>query len=229
MPMIGEVRLFAASFAPAGWNFCDGTLLPIAENEALFQVIGTTYGGDGQATFALPDLRSRVPVHQGQSTGSSYQTGETGGVEAVTVTTQQMPIHTHPFLVSSDTGAQIQPGGNGQTNFALPNLRGRIPLHWGNSLSQGTVLGEEAHTLTIGEMPNHTHTLSAANADGDDTNTPANMLGAFNNGYRGATNLIAIQTNTITNVGGSQPHENRQPFLTMNWCVALVGIFPSQN
>ena len=120
-------------------------------------------------------------------------------------------------------------GGNGQTNFALPNLRGRIPLHWGNSLRQGTVLGEEAHTLTIGEMPNHTHTLSAANADGDDTNTPANMLGAFNNGYRGATNLIAIQTNTITNVGGSQPHENRQPFLTMNWCVALVGIFPSQN
>ena len=120
-------------------------------------------------------------------------------------------------------------GGNGQTNFALPNLRGRIPLHCGNSLSQGTVLGEEAHTLTIGEMPNHTHTLSAANADGDDTNTPANMLGAFNNGYRGATNLIAIQTNTITNVGGSQPHENRQPFLTMNWCVALVGIFPSQN
>ena len=120
-------------------------------------------------------------------------------------------------------------GGNGQTNFALPNLRGRIPLHWGNSLSQGTVLGEEAHTLTIGEMPNHTHTLSAANADGDDTNTPANMLGAFNNGYRGATNLIAIQASTISNVGGSQPHENRQPFLTMNWCVALVGIFPSQN
>ena len=120
-------------------------------------------------------------------------------------------------------------GGNGQTNFALPNLRGRIPLHWGNSLSQGTVTGEEAHTLSISEMPAHTHLLSAANADGDDTNTPANMLGAFNNGYRGATNLIAIQTNTITNVGGSQPHENRQPFLTMNWCVALVGIFPSQN
>ena len=120
-------------------------------------------------------------------------------------------------------------GGNGQTNFALPNLRGRIPLHWGNALNQGTIIGQEAHTLTIGEMPTHSHLLSGANADGDDTNTPANMLGAFNNGYRGATNLIAIQTNTITNVGGSQPHENRQPFLTMNWCVALVGIFPSQN
>ena len=162
-PYLAEVRLMAFDFAPKGWAKCDGQLLAINQNQATFALMGTTYGGDGQTTFALP------------------------------------------------------------------NLRGRIPLHWGNALNQGTIIGQEAHTLTISEMPTHSHLLSAANADGDDTNTPGNMLGAFNNGYRGATNLIAIQASTISNVGGSQPHENRQPFLTMNWCVALVGIFPSQN
>jgi microcystin-dependent protein len=161
-PYLGEIRLMAFAFAPQGWAKCDGQMLPINQNQATFSLMGTSYGG------------------------------------------------------------------NGQTNFALPNLRGRTGLHMGN-LTQGTILGEEAHTLTLSEMPAHTHLLSAATADGDDTNTPANMLGAFNNGYRGPTNLIAIQPGTITNVGGSQAHENRQPFLVMNWCVALIGVFPSHN
>jgi microcystin-dependent protein len=110
--MVGEVRMFAGNFAPAGWHFCDGALLPISENEVLFQLIGTQYGGDGQATFALPNLQSRVPVHQGTGTAQTYIMAQTGGVESVTLTTQQMPSHTHPFLVSTDTGAQISPANN---------------------------------------------------------------------------------------------------------------------
>jgi microcystin-dependent protein len=97
-PYIGEIRLFGGSFEPAGWAFCDGRLLPIAENDVLFNLIGTTYGGDGQETFALPDLRGRVPIHYGQGPGLSnnYVLAELGGVESVTLTTQQIPIHNHP-------------------------------------------------------------------------------------------------------------------------------------
>ena len=112
-PYVGEIRIFAGNFAPAGWMFCSGQLLPISENETLFNLIGTTYGGDGQSTFALPNLQSRVPVHTGQGAGlpSNRQLAETGGSESVTLTTQQMPIHTHPFLVSTDTGTQSSPAG----------------------------------------------------------------------------------------------------------------------
>lgn len=113
-PYIGEIRMFAGSFAPAGWAFCDGQLMPISENDALFTLIGTTYGGDGQETFALPNLSSRVPVHSGQGPGISqnYQLGETGGVEQVTITSQQMPIHSHALLASQDIGDSTNGAGN---------------------------------------------------------------------------------------------------------------------
>src|SRR6188474_1356622 len=97
-PYIGEIRMFAGSFAPAGWAFCDGQLMPISENDALFTLIGTTYGGDGQETFAMPNLQSRIPIHMGQGPGitQNYQIGEMGGVESVTISVQQNPIHNHP-------------------------------------------------------------------------------------------------------------------------------------
>lgn len=100
-PYVGEIRMFAGNFAPAGWMFCEGQLLPISENETLFQLIGTTYGGDGQETFALPDLRGRVPIHQGTHLATTYQLAESAGVEEVTLTTQQIPAHTHPLLASN--------------------------------------------------------------------------------------------------------------------------------
>jgi microcystin-dependent protein len=112
-PFIGEIRMFAGNFAPAGWAFCSGQLLSIAENEALFNLIGTTYGGDGQETFALPDLQSRIPIHQGTavSSGISYVLGETGGVEQVTLTAQQMPAHRHP-LASAGSPTSGSPAGH---------------------------------------------------------------------------------------------------------------------
>lgn len=100
-PFIGEIRMFAGSFAPAGWAFCDGTPLPISENDALFTLIGTTYGGDGQETFNLPDLRSRVPIHMGTGGGNTYTLGESGGVEEVTLNVQQIPVHTHPLTANT--------------------------------------------------------------------------------------------------------------------------------
>ena len=104
-PYVGEIRMFAGNFAPAGWMFCDGQLLPISENETLFQLIGTTYGGDGQSTFALPDLRSRVPIHN----GNGFVLAEQGGAEEVTLTVQQIPAHSHPLIGSSSTGSTSIP------------------------------------------------------------------------------------------------------------------------
>src|SRR5438105_4430588 len=113
-PYVGEIRMFGGNFAPAGWMFCEGQLLPISENETLFQLIGTTYGGDGQSTFALPDLRGRLPLHMGQGPGISqnYQLAESAGVESVTLTTQQIPIHSHAFVASADLAASPDPTGN---------------------------------------------------------------------------------------------------------------------
>ena len=112
-PFIGEIRLFAGTFAPIGWEFCNGQLMPISENDALFTLIGTTYGGDGQQTFALPDLQSRVPLHMGQGPGlQSYQIGEQAGVESVTLTTNQTPSHSHAFLASTAPGGSNTPQGN---------------------------------------------------------------------------------------------------------------------
>jgi microcystin-dependent protein len=109
-PYVGELRIFAGNFAPAGWLFCQGQSLPISENETLFQLIGTTYGGDGQSTFALPDLRGRIPIHQGQGPGlQSYILAQTGGTEQVTLTTQQMPTHAHPVLATTAVGSAASP------------------------------------------------------------------------------------------------------------------------
>lgn len=123
-PYVGEIRMFAGNFAPSGWAFCDGQLLAISENETLFQLIGTTYGGDGESTFALPDLQSRAPVHMGQGPGisNSYQLGETGGVESVTVTTNQTPAHSHAFLASTGAGAANTPQGNVVASPAVAKL-----------------------------------------------------------------------------------------------------------
>jgi len=112
-PYVGEIRMFGGNFAPAGWMFCEGQLLPISEYDTLFNLIGTTYGGDGQSTFALPDLRGRLPIHMGQGGGLSSRTiGENGGVETVTLTTNQIPSHSHVALGQSATGNQSSPSGN---------------------------------------------------------------------------------------------------------------------
>jgi len=107
-PYVGEIRMFGGNFAPAGWMFCEGQLLPISENETLFQLIGTTYGGDGQSTFALPDLRGRLPIHQ----GNGFILAETGGAEEITLTVNQIPAHTHPLLASAGPGNANAPAGN---------------------------------------------------------------------------------------------------------------------
>lgn len=168
-PYIGEIRMFGGNFPPAGWAFCDGQLVPISENDALFTLIGTTYGGDGQETFALPNLQSRVPMHSGAGgDGITYQLGESGGVESVTLTTQQIPIHNHIQLASNDP-AQVQtPGGN----------------------------------------------------------IPAQGAGVI---YTSSSSPIPLSPQTLTPVGGSQPHENMQPFLCISFIISLFGIFPSQN
>jgi microcystin-dependent protein len=106
-PYVGEIRMFAGNFAPAGWMFCEGQLLPISENETLFQLIGTTYGGDGESTFALPDLRGRIPIHQ----GNGFILAETGGAEEITLTTSQIPAHSHPLLANSGLASDVNPGG----------------------------------------------------------------------------------------------------------------------
>lgn len=106
-PYVGEIRMFAGNFQPAGWSFCDGRLLPISENETLFQLIGTTYGGDGEATFALPDLRGRLPVHQ----GAGFILAETGGAEEITLTVNQIPAHSHPLLATTAIANQSSPAG----------------------------------------------------------------------------------------------------------------------
>jgi len=118
-PYVGEIRMFAGNFNPSGWLFCEGQLLPISENETLFQLIGTTYGGDGESTFALPDLRGRIPLHFGTGPdGTTYQLAETGGVEEVTLTTQQIPIHTHPMFCSSGGGTVAANPANGVASLA---------------------------------------------------------------------------------------------------------------
>jgi microcystin-dependent protein len=171
MAYLGEIRIFAGNFAPVGWAFCDGQLLAIAENVSLFNLIGTTYGGDGEDTFALPDLRGRLPLHQGtSSTGTAYQIGENGGVEAVTLTVQQLPLHTHPLIASTDPATDSSPAG------AVPGGDVAVDLY---------------------------------------SNIPAPLL--------------AMNNQMIGPVGGSQPHENTQPFLCLNFILSLFGEFPSQT
>src|SRR3954469_2720882 len=141
-PYVGEVRMFAGNFAPAGWMFCEGQLLPISEYETLFQLIGTTYGGDGESTFALPDLRGRLPIHQ----GNGFILAETGGVETVTLTVSQIPAHSHPLLASTDVPTLNTPQNNltGQAAAKIyRNGAGAVQLAAGALASTG---GNQPHT-----------------------------------------------------------------------------------
>jgi microcystin-dependent protein len=166
-PFLAEIRIMSFSFAPKGWALCNGQLLPINQNQALFSLLGTTNGGDGRVNFALPDLRGRVPIH----VGSGHTLGEKGG--------------------------------------------------------------EQAHTLSIAELPTHTHTVSATSTSSDPngTNIPGgNLLSAGPAEiYAAPSQLVALNAGTVGNTGGSQAHQNMEPFLVLNFCIALQGIFPSQN
>jgi len=138
-PYIGEIRMFAGNFAPAGWALCNGALLPISENDALFNLIGTTYGGDGQSTFALPNLQSRIPIHQ----GPGFVIGQTGGEETVTLTTNQIPSHNHAVLASSTAGGSANPSGNvlaneGGTGNAQVSLYNNAPTAF-QAISPSTI------------------------------------------------------------------------------------------
>jgi microcystin-dependent protein len=160
-PFLSEIRMMSFSFPPKGWALCNGQLLPINQNQALFSLLGTTFGGDGRVNFALPDLRGRVPIH----VGGSHTLGERGG--------------------------------------------------------------EQAHTLNISELPTHTHSVTASNSDANSPSPTNAVFGSFSNGYTSPASLTSISPETVTNVGGSQAHLNMQPFLTINFCIALQGIFPS--
>jgi microcystin-dependent protein len=147
-PYVGEIRIFAGNFAPAGWMFCDGQLLPISENETLFQLIGTTYGGDGESTFALPNLQSRIPIHMGKGPdGTTYQLAEAAGVEEVTLTTQQMPIHNHAFLASKGPGNVNGPAGNVTGESAAVKIYfADVPSVAMNAAAVGPAGGSQPHT-----------------------------------------------------------------------------------
>ncbi|HMG06483.1 MAG TPA: tail fiber protein [Chthoniobacterales bacterium] len=162
-PFLGEIKIVSFNFAPKNWAMCNGQFLPINQNQALFSLLGTMYGGNGQTTFALPDLRGQVPIH----VGGKFTLGQAGG--------------------------------------------------------------EPAHTLTMSEMPQHIHLAQATNTNGSVALPSGNFLGAFNNGYTQPAALTSLNPGTIGNVGGSQPHEDRQPYLVLTFCIALIGIFPSRN
>lgn len=141
-PYVGEIRMFAGNFAPAGWMFCEGQLLPISENETLFQLIGTTYGGDGESTFALPDLRGRIPIHQ----GNGFILAETGGVEEVTLTVQQIPIHSHQMVATNDIPTVSTPQGNLVGQAAAKIFRAGNPSITLNASAVSPVGGSQPHT-----------------------------------------------------------------------------------
>lgn len=169
-PFVAEIRIFPFNFAPKGWAFCDGQLMPISQNTALFSLLGTTYGGDGKSTFALPDLQGRAPMHPGQGPGLSlHDLGESGGSETV--------------------------------------------------------------TLLQTEIPAHSHTLRASNTLGDNPVPTGNTLARYANAYQQNTNsgLVAMAAQSLTPVGGSLPHNNMMPYLTLYFCIALQGVFPPRQ
>lgn len=141
-PYVGEIRMFAGNFAPAGWMFCEGQLLPISENETLFQLIGTTYGGDGQSTFALPDLRGRLPIHH----GNGFILAETGGAEEITLTTSQIPAHSHAQLASNDIPTQSSPASNVTGQAAAKLYRAGAPSTSLAAGAIGPVGGSQPHS-----------------------------------------------------------------------------------
>jgi microcystin-dependent protein len=162
-PFLSEIRMMSFGFAPKGWALCNGQLLPINQNQALFALLGTTFGGDGRVNFGLPDLRGRLPIHM----GGGHTLGERGG--------------------------------------------------------------EPAHTLSISEIPTHTHSFMGTTLDADTPVATGNLFGQVSNVYTSAQNLTSVEPSTVANVGGSQAHLNMQPFLVINFCIALQGIFPSQT
>jgi len=141
-PYVGEIRMFAGNFAPAGWMFCEGQLLPISENETLFQLIGTTYGGDGESTFALPDLRGRIPIHQ----GGGFTLAETGGAEEITLTVPQIATHSHPMLATNDIPAQTTPANNVPGQAAAKIYRAGSPSVQLNQQVVASTGGSQPHT-----------------------------------------------------------------------------------
>jgi len=141
-PYVGEIRMFAGNFNPSGWMFCDGSLLPISENETLFQLIGTTYGGDGQSTFALPDLRGRIPMHW----GNGFILAENGGAEEITLTTNQIPAHTHAMLATNDIPTLASPQNNLLGQAAAKFYRAGIPSVILNPQSLSITGGSQPHT-----------------------------------------------------------------------------------
>jgi microcystin-dependent protein len=164
-PFLSEIRIMSFNFPPKGWALCNGQLLPINQNQALFSLLGTTYGG------------------------------------------------------------------NGQTNFALPDLRGRVPIHFGSGQTLGQAAGEPSHTLTISEMAQHLHLCQGYSQNGDQPAPTGFVIGTVAGLYAGSgsANLVAFAGASVGNAGGSQAHENRMPLLTLNFCIALQGIFPSQT
>jgi microcystin-dependent protein len=145
-PYVGEIRMFAGNFAPAGWMFCNGQVLPISENETLFALIGTTYGGDGQTTFALPDLRGRAPLHSGQGSGlSNYALAQAGGSEQVTLTTNQIPSHSHAPLAQSAAGSQTSPAGSVWAASTLNQFTANAPTAAMNPSVIGTSGASQPH------------------------------------------------------------------------------------
>lgn len=169
-PFVGEIRMFAGNFAPRGWAFCDGQLLAVSQNDALFSLLGTIYGGDGRTTFGLPDLRGRIPIHAGHGPGlSERRLGAKGGAEKVTVTVNQLPSHTHQLKASSELAQQAS--------------------------AQGNVLARNP-TFDLFRVPS----------------PPANL-----------------SSESVTSVGGSRSHTNLMPFLCINFIIALVGIYPSRH
>ena len=169
-PFVGEVRMFGGNFAPRGWAFCDGQLLAVSQNDALFSLLGTIYGGDGRTTFGLPDLRGRIPIHAGSGPGlSPRRLGAKGGAENVTLTVNQLPSHSHGFYASNSFAVSTEPGGNA-------------------------------------------------------------MVSSDQNLYRtGTTPTVNTSTASITNIGGSRSHTNLMPFLCINYIIALFGIYPSRH
>jgi microcystin-dependent protein len=172
-PYVGEIRMFGGSFAPAGWMTCDGQLLPISEYETLFNLIGTTYGGDGQSTFALPNLAARTPIHMGSNGTTTYNLADNGGVTSVTLTTNQIPSHTHPIVADNNAATSGSPSNNYLANAPAGFFY--------------TVPGSAPHPPLF-------------------------------------QNLIPA---TLPVQGGSQPHDNMQPYLAITFIISLFGIFPS--
>jgi microcystin-dependent protein len=170
-PFVAEIRIFGFNFAPKGWAFCNGQLMPIAQNTAVFSLLGTTYGGDGKSTFALPDLQGHAPMHPGQGPGlSPHDLGEIGGNQTVTLLESEIPAHSHVMRASLD-----------DANLAIPQS---------------------------------TRSLAKASVN------------LYNTSTAGGTGLLAMQGLTIA--GGSLPHNNMQPYLTLNFCIALQGVFPAR-